>query len=218
MGYDIWPLVTKALQSHGIECRLNVAEGSMTVTTTNKTFDPYIIIKSRDFIKLLSRSVPLQHSVKVLQDEVTCNIIKINDLVQKKKRFRLISRLKGPNGSTLKALELLTNSHIFIMGNTVSVIGAVKNIEAACRVIIECFKNIHPIYHLKSLIAKRKLMSKTTFLHDNLEQFLPKFNKNTKRAHLPNLRTKNSCTRPKPKSQQSKIDIQLESGEYFMKK
>merc|ERR1712190_339658 len=84
---NIWPLVTKVLQSHGIECRLNLVEGSMTVPTTNKTFDPYIIIKSRDFIKLLSRTVPLQHSVKVLQDEVTCNIIKINDLVQKKKRF-----------------------------------------------------------------------------------------------------------------------------------
>merc|ERR1712113_1189079 len=144
-----------------------------------------------------------------------CDIIKINDLVRQKKKAKLILQLKGPNGSTLKALELLTNTHIFIMGNTVSVIGAVKNIGAACRVIIECFKNIHPIYHLKSLIFRRKLMSQITFLHDNLEQFLPKFNKNTKCLHLPNLRVKISILRFK--SKQSKLDIQLESGEYFIK-
>jgi ribosomal RNA assembly protein len=55
---ESWPAITRALKEVGIGCELNVVEGSMTVRTTRKTWDPYIIVKARDLIKLLSRSVP----------------------------------------------------------------------------------------------------------------------------------------------------------------
>ena len=53
-----WPMITRALEKHGIACTLDLVEGSMTVKTTRKTFDPAAILNARDLIKLLSRSVP----------------------------------------------------------------------------------------------------------------------------------------------------------------
>lgn len=57
---EAWPVVTRALEKFGIACTLDLVEGSMTVKTTRKTFDPAAILAARDLIKLLSRSVPVQ--------------------------------------------------------------------------------------------------------------------------------------------------------------
>jgi ribosomal RNA assembly protein len=64
----------------GVKFELNLLEGSMTVRTTKKTWDPYSIIKARDAIKLISRSVPYQQALRVMEDNVTSEVIKIRYL------------------------------------------------------------------------------------------------------------------------------------------
>ena len=102
---EVWPIVTAELKKVGVSCELDLVEGSMTVKTTRKTRDPYIIMKARDLIKLLSRSIPVQQAIKVLSDDMQCDIIKIGGMVRNKERFaKRRSRLVGPDGATLKVL------------------------------------------------------------------------------------------------------------------
>ena len=43
---EVWPLVQKSLnETHNLKAELDVIEGSMTVKTTRKVWDPFIIIK-----------------------------------------------------------------------------------------------------------------------------------------------------------------------------
>ena len=52
---ECFPLVKKCLGELGVSASMDAVEGSMTVTTTRKAFDPMSILNARDLIKLLAR-------------------------------------------------------------------------------------------------------------------------------------------------------------------
>lgn len=54
---SVWGQVTSSLDSVGLACELDLVSGKMTVKTTRKTWDPYIVLKGRDVLKLLARGV-----------------------------------------------------------------------------------------------------------------------------------------------------------------
>ena len=195
----------------------------MAVKTTRKTYDPAAILKARDLIKLLARSVPVTQALKILDDGVACDIIKIRNQVQNKERFvKRRQRILGPNGSTLKALELLTETYIMVQGNTVSVMGPFKGLKEVRRIIDDCMANIHPIYHIKELMIKRELAKDPTLANESWDRFLPNFKKRTlSKRRVPfqvTDKTKKVYTPFPPAPEKSKVDLQIESGEYFLSK
>eukprot|EP00606_Chrysophyceae_sp_TOSAG23-5_P000750 GSChrysophyteH2.ASY1.ANO1.725.1 assembled CDS len=216
---DVWPVVTKALESLGIDCELNLIEGAMTVRTTRKTRDPYVIMKARDLIKLLSRSIPVQQAVKILQDDMQADIVKIGGMVRNKEIFvRRRQRLLGPDGATLKALELLTECYVLVQGNTVSCMGPYKGLKVVRQVIIDCMNNIHPVYHIKTLMIKKELAKDPNLATEDWTRFLPQYKKkNTAKRKTPkNVSEKKTYTPFPPAPMPSKKDLQLDSGEYFL--
>ncbi|KAH9723983.1 KRR1 small subunit processome component [Citrus sinensis] len=188
---EAWPMVKGALKEYGVSCELNLVEGSMTVSTTRKTRDPYIIVKARDLIRLLSRSVPAPQAIKILDDEMQCDIIKIGNLVRNKERFvKRRQHLVGPNSSTLKALEILTGCYILVQGNTVAAMGSFKGLK-------------------QILMVKKELEKDPALANENWDR------KNVKQKKVKSKEKKPYTPFPPP-PQPSKIDKLLESGEYFL--
>mmetsp|Transcript_10917 Transcript_10917/g.44673 ORF Transcript_10917/g.44673 Transcript_10917/m.44673 type:complete len:332 (+) Transcript_10917:71-1066(+) len=216
---EVWPQVTRLLLKSGIRCSLNLIEGSMTVSTTRKTWDPYVIMKARDLIKLLARSVPFSQAQRILHDDVYCDIVKIGGIVRNRERFvKRRQRLLGPNGETLKAIELLTKTYIMVQGNTVAVMGGHKGLKKVREIVEDCMNNVHPIYHIKTLMIIRELAKDPELAQESWDRFLPKFKKKAapKKKKAPVKKKKKDKSPFPPLPTPSKVDLQLESGEYFM--
>lgn len=170
-----------------------------------------------------SQLTTVVQALKILEDGVACDIIKIRNQVRNKERFvKRRQRLLGPSGSTLKALELLTSTYILVQGNTVAAMGPYKGLKEVRRVVNDCMANIHPIYHIKELMIKRELAKDPTLANESWDRFLPNFKKRTlSKRRVPYKvtdKSKKVYTPFPPAPEKSKVDLQIESGEYFLSK
>ena len=70
------------------------------------------------------------------------------------------------------------------------------------RVVEDCIKNIHPIYHIKTLMIKRELAKDLALKEENWERFLPKFKKKNVKRKKPAVQKKKKDYTPFPPPQQ----------------
>ncbi|KAF5226521.1 putative ribosomal RNA assembly protein [Trypanosoma cruzi] len=229
---SVWPAVETVLGQHQLVGKLDLMEGSMTVATTRRTWDPYIIVKARDFIRLLARNVPLAQAQKIFQTEITCDIIPISMKGNSTRRFiKRRDRLVGPKAQTLKALEILTGCYVLVQGKTVAVMGPVKGCQQVRKIVDDCMNNIHPIYGLKQLLIKRELAKREDLRHEDWSRFIPVYKKSVQnkekakavrkvkkerlRVSLKKQAGKEKSIFP-PAPPKRKEDLAMESGKAFL--
>jgi ribosomal RNA assembly protein len=229
---SVWPAVEAVLAQQKLVGTLDLVEGSMTVATTRKTWDPYAIVKARDFIKLLSRNVPIAQAQKIFQSDIMCDIILISIDSKSTRRFvKRRDRLIGPHGQTLKALEILTGCYVLVQGKTVAVMGPHKGCLQVRKLVEDCMKNIHPVYGLKQLLIKRELSKREDLKHEDWSRFIPTYKKSTpnkEKLKVINKVKKERLAASKKKAQtkeksifppappKRKEDIAMESGQAFL--
>jgi ribosomal RNA assembly protein len=100
--------------------------------------------------------------------------------------------------------------------------GPYKGLKEIRRIIEDCMANIHPIYHIKELMIKRELQKDPELAGESWDRFLPHFKKrNLSKRRVPlkvTDKSKKVYTPFPPPQEKSKVDLQIESGEYFLGK
>ncbi|MES1904256.1 MAG: ribosomal RNA assembly protein krr1 [Paramarteilia canceri] len=173
---------------------------------------------------------------EIYDENTSSALVYIKRYVKDKKVFiNRRNRMFGPDGMTLKAIQMITETTLIIQGGTVAIIGPERGVKNAVKIVEDVMKNVHPVFSIKELMDKKKLQKNPqdaiTTINDAVSNSRKKANKESRdRKREIKKAMKAKALKVKEKLEQrenddddlpelpkkSKIDLQIESGEYFM--
>lgn len=107
--------------------------GSVSIIPDENMEDPLSAWKTRSLVKAIGRGFNPEVSLRLLDDEVALDIIKLTDYVGKSKKAmsRQKGRIIGRDGRTRQIIKEMTGVDISIYGKTVSLIGDMERVMIA---------------------------------------------------------------------------------------
>ncbi len=164
--------IEKAL--HGKKLKFELENNVMKISTTENTRDPFSFINGCEMLDLISRGFTVEDAIKIFEDEISSDIISINELCSQNVMENRKKRFENPK--VIKALELISKTKILVLKKTIGILGNFEGVEMIRNTVQNCFKkNIHPAYEIRELMIKQKLSNDD--IEGDWERFIPKIQK-----------------------------------------
>ena len=98
--------------------------------------DPLEILRIKEVFRAFGRGFSWNDSLNLLDENYFLEIINLKDYTRKRNRMiELKGRVIGKNGKIKRIIERETDTKIAIYGKTISVMGKLKNLRIAAKVI-----------------------------------------------------------------------------------
>lgn len=120
----------------GVKLFIDSVEGEIEIDHSEAK-DPAMAIVVESIVKAIGRGFSPENALELMEEDTVLEIIDIRDYVGRKPNHiaRVKSRVIGSNGKTRRIIEELTNTHISVFGNTISIIGGTVQVSIAGRAL-----------------------------------------------------------------------------------